>query len=217
MPIQIETVKSSVDSKVDNVSLSISNIDDVFTGALFQGYEFRGRLVEVFQISYPESLNEPTEFRPMFCGQLDDPELDEKDKTFKVTLKSNFPNTQPGRTFMLSCNAIDFGDTETCGASKVTLAGIVQPGSNQNNIYIQQTMANDYWQHGMLTIAFETRKIISNTGNYIEVEYPFSFAPTGSYTIETGCCKSEQNCIKWNNLINRSGFPAIPFEMKIIS
>lgn len=217
MPIQIETVKSSVDCKVDNVSLSVSNIDDVFTGALFQGYEFRGRTVEVFQISYPESLGEPSEFRPMFCGKIDDPELDEKEKTFKVTLKSNFPNTQPGRTFMLSCNAIEFGDEETCGANKVTLTGAVQTGSDQNNVYIQQTMANDYWQHGMITIAFETRKIISNTGNYVEVEYPFSFTPTGTYSIETGCSKSKQNCIKWGNLHNYSGFLNIPFQYTVIS
>lgn len=214
-PIERSQIKSTVDNKIDNTEIKVSNVDDVFTSALFQGYDFRGCMVDIIQIIYPDSLQDSSLFRWVFSGYMDTPVLNEKEKIFKVTLKANLPNLQVGRISMLSCNS-EFADQINCFANKDLCAGTVQSGSDQNTIYIQQNRVDNYWRNGHITINYETRKIKSNVGNKIITEYPFSFKPNGStYTIERHCDKSFKNCKEFGQGQNFAGFPAIPFEQVI--
>lgn len=216
-PIERGAVKSTVDAKIDNCELKISNVTDEFTTALFQGYDFRGDIVDVIQIIYPDSLSDPSIFRWVFSGYMDTPILDEKEKLFKVTLKAYMPNMTTGRICMLSCNA-EFGDPEDCGISIDKQSGTVKPTSDQNTIVdeVRQEVV-DYWKGGLITIQYETKRIISSYPGVIQTEYPFSFYPVGmSYSIERGCDKTQKTCIeRFGNGINFSGYPAIPFELII--
>lgn len=56
--MQRGTIKSSVDAKIDNVELKIADTDNSKITALLEGFDFRGRYVEIFRIQYPESLED---------------------------------------------------------------------------------------------------------------------------------------------------------------
>lgn len=215
-PIKREEIKSTVDCKTDGTTISVENIDDRFTAALFSGYEFTHKVVEIIQIKYPESLNDPSAFMTVFKGYLDAPKLDRGKATFEAQVKSFAPDCQPGRTMMLSCNA-EFGDPEDCGASKDTQTGTIQSGSNVHAIYIQQTKPDGYWRNGIITIGYESKMIEDSVGNKIVLRYPFYFVPQGIYTVERGCDKTNSTCKAYVNNSNYSGFPSIPFELQIKS
>lgn len=215
-PIEREDINTSVDGTIDSTKIKVSNINDVFTLALFSGYDFTHKIVDILTISYPDSLTVPAGYTHDFRGYMDAPKLSRKDGTFEVELKSPMPDCQPGRTFMLSCNA-EFGDPDDCGASLDTQVGIIQTGSSSNEIIIEQTRDDDYWKDGIITIANESRNIEGNVGKKISLRYPLYVEPVGNYNISRGCDKTKPSCIERQNLQNHSGFPAIPFELVVKS
>jgi hypothetical protein len=215
-PIKRDEIKATVDCKTDGTHITVSNVDDSFTAALFSGYDFTHKIVEIITIDYNQSLGDPTAYAMQFKGYLDAPKLDRSKATFESDVKSFAPECQPGRTMMLSCNA-EFGDASDCGANKDVQYGTVQTGSTVHTIYIQQYRDNSYWRNGLITIGNETRMIEDSTGNSITVRYPFYFVPTGTYSIERGCDHTSYNCKLHNNEQNYSGMKSIPFELIIKS
>lgn len=216
-PVEIGVVKSSVDSKRDNTELSLSNVDDAFGLYLFSGGDPRGSIVSIVDISYPESITDPTEFRYRFVGELDSPSLDDSKSIFKCTVKSRMPNYQTGRTLMLSCNN-EFADQVFCMASKDLTTGSVQSGSTQSIINTGVTKADNYWKNGHITINGEKQKIKSSSGTQVITEYPFLFnLDVGdSLTLERHCDKSFATCKDiFTQGQNFSGFPSIPFELVV--
>jgi len=213
-PIEREVLKSTVDNRVDTTTIRISNATDEFTSALLQSFDFRGSDVEILQIAYPGSLSDPEAYNYRFLGYIDAPSLDMSKGTFEAQLKAKLPNLESCRTVMKSCNAW-FGDSEECGATKVSITSTVATGSTQNVIYSAGLGQSDnYWKNGVITIGYESKKVISSTSGSVTVEYPFFSAPEigTSFTIVTGCDKTQTDCSRWNNLANYSGFPSISLE-----
>ena len=115
VPVQRGTIKSSVDAKIDNVELKIADTDNSKITALLEGFDFRGRYVEIFRIQYPESLEDEEIAMTVFYGYLDTPTYSNGE--FTVTVKAAFPNNKvPSRITQYFCNAA-FGD-EQCGMDK---------------------------------------------------------------------------------------------------
>ena len=126
----------------------------------------------------------------------------------------------PLRKCQLACNAW-FGDVDECGASKNEITGTCGEGTDQNTIVdSSRTETTDYWKDGIVTIGGENRRILSSASGSIQVEYPFGYTIGGgtTYSIERGCDKRYSTCRdRFNNLINFSGFPAVPLEYRILT
>jgi len=216
VPIQRGEIKTTVDSKTDNVELKIANVDQDFTAAIYGGLDFRGSDCYIMQILYPNSLSDPTIFKYIITGYLDNPVFDGKE--FKVTIKSRIPNIySPSRKFQLPCNAW-FGDPDECGATKYTASPTIADGSTQTQIHTGDGNGVDFWKDGILTYYNESRKITAFSGGVFTLEYPFTYTVQvgATFTVEQGCDKSATVCKnRFNNLANRSGFPSIPFEFAI--
>ena len=214
-PIERDVLKATVDNKVDTTKITISNATEEFTSALLQSFDFRGSDVEIIQIAYPDSLTDPTAYRYVFLGYIDAPSIDMGKATFEAQLKVKIPNLESNRTVGKPCNAW-FGDAEECGVTQVVGSGTCEPNSTQNIIYYYGFTGSTYWLNGVITIGYESKKIISQGDGWVQVEYPFFSSPTNHYfTIVTGCDKTQTDCKRWNNLSNYSGFPSINTEFLI--
>jgi hypothetical protein len=219
VPFERGELKQSVDNRVDNCSIKVSNVTDDFTSALFQSFDFRGSDVDIYQIAYPDSLGVASAYKQAFAGYIDAPSLDMSTGTFEATLKARMPNLETYRTCKGACNAW-FGDADECGATQDTKTSTVATGSTQLTIYDAAiTEAAGYWKSGVCVIGFESKKIISSAVGSITVEFPFYSVPSvgTSYTIVTGCDKTQTDCKRHSNIKNFSGFPAVIFQYQVIT
>ena len=217
LPIQRGDITSTVDNKIDNVEIKIANVTQEFTTALYQGLDFRGSLVEIATILYPNSLTDSNIYRWTFVGTIDSPYFDGKE--FRATLKAQVPNMMvPTRKHQLSCNAW-FGDPDECGATKIKVSGTMLSNSTQH--VIRDNSINEgvnYWKDGIAEYNGEKRKIAKSESGNITLEYPFTYAVQGGavYTRENGCDKTAVTCKnRHNNRQNYSGFLSIPFELVV--
>jgi len=216
-PIERGDLKQSVDNRVDNCTIKVNNVTDDFTNLLFGSFDFRGSNVDILQISYPNSLGNPTAYKHTFAGYIDTPSLDESTKTFEATLKARSPNLETYRTVKGTCNAW-FGDTDECGVAQESKASTVHAGSTQYTIYDPViTEASGHWNNGVLTIGFESKKIVSSAVGLVTVEFPFYSVPAVGtvYSMVTGCDHTKNDCKRHSNLTNFSGFPAVVFEYQV--
>jgi len=218
-PIERGELKQSVDNRVDNCNIKISNITDDFTSALFQSFDFRGSDVDIIQIAYPGSLGKPEEYKHTFAGYIDAPSLDMSTGTFEALLKARIPNLETYRTVKGSCNAW-FGDADECGIVQDTKTAMVVGGTTQLTIYsaaINEPI--NHWASGVCTIGFESKKIISSAVGSVTVEFPFYSVPVvgTEFNIVTGCDKTKTDCKRHGNLTNFTGFSAVVFEYQVKS
>ena len=217
VPLQRNDFKQSVDGKIDNMELQIADVDQSMTLALFQGFDFRGCECTITRILYPNSIDDPSIRLDFFCGLLDAPYMN--NTMFKVSLIAKAPNQQaPNRKCQLSCNA-DFADPDECEVSLIVKSGTISYGSTQSKIYdSNRTEPDGFWQDGIVTIGYESRKIKRYTEGIIYLEYPFIAQISDQYLIEQGCDKTFATCkARFNNGRNFSGFPSVPFELVIKS
>jgi hypothetical protein len=216
-PVKIGAIKNTTDSKRDNVSVTVSDVTNAFKIALLSGSDFRGCILEIAKISYPESLSDPTAYNIEFYGEIDSPKVDDGKSEFTCVVKDPMSNYQCGRTLMLSCSAV-FADADTCGATKNTATGTVQAGSTQTVIALEGNYADDHWKYGIITIGGQSVAVKESTATTIVTEYPFYSMPTGIYTLESGCSKNKAWCkSRYNNVASYGGFPAIPWELVVKS
>lgn len=217
VPIERGNIKSSVDAKIDNVDLKIADADNSKVAALMQGFDFRGRNIEIFRIQYPESLVDNNIVMPVFYGYLDAPSYSNGEFTCSVI--SAFPKSNvPFRQTQYFCNNT-FGD-ELCTLSKdIRTLNIDIAKSTPSEIVITgTTLTENYYQNGLLTIGYETKLIKSNTTNKIILIYPFQaddLASTG--TISRNCDKTPEMCAKFGNRKNYGGFLTVPKEFRVIT
>jgi hypothetical protein len=217
IPIQRSSLKQTLDNKIDNVTITISDSTNAFMNALLQTFDFRGSQVDIIQIAYPGSLAQPTEYKYVYSGYIDAPSLDMDKAVFSTTLTQRMVNTESGRIVGINCNAW-FGDNDECGATQYTKTSTTKSGTTQYTIYDSAiTEAIDYWKNGTITIAYETKKIISSTVGSVTVEYPFYTVPVinTSYTMKTGCDHTPTDCTRHSNTINYGGFPAVALDYMI--
>lgn len=214
VPMERDKCSANTESKVSDCALKVNNCDDSFTAAIFSGVDFRGCTATIFQILYPDALTDTSLVKPILMGYLDSPVLKSKDATFEVQVKSFVPNLTNSRTMQLSCCST-FADQESCFANKDIKSGTVQPGTTASSIIVQQNESANYRINGIITCGYESRIIESSSGNVITLHYPFSFVPTGTYTMERGCDKTVPSCATHNQQMNYSGYPSIPRELVI--
>lgn len=213
VPIKRGSIKSSVDSKIDNVDLTIADADTSKISALLQGFDFRGRTVEIFKIQYPESLSDNSIYVPIFVGYLDAPNYSNGE--FSVTVKAAFPKINiPFRKTQYFCNNT-FGD-ELCKMDLARQELVVDSAlSTPDSIKIDGTLEPDFYKNGLITIGYETKMIKTNSENYITTYYPFQVDLTGTAIITRNCDKTPENCSRYNNRQNYGGFLAIPKEFRL--
>jgi len=228
VPIERTDYTQTVDPKVDNLELRIGNVDQGITQAVFGGLDFRGRECELIRIMYPDSVVQDGDtpedievknglYLPVFCGVLDSPYMNNTE--FKVSVLAKAPTQDaPNRKCQLSCNAV-FADPDECGVSKIVRSGTVGEGSTQSHIVDSgRTEESGFWQDGIVTLGFESRRVNRYENGIVYLEYPFVGVVSGSYLIEQGCDKTFKTCKeRFNNGRNFSGFPSIPFEIVIKS
>lgn len=213
-PVSIGAIKSTVDSKMDNVDITISDCTNAFKVALLKGEDFRGCVMDVTRVSYPESLTDTTLFQLVFRGELDSPSLDDGKSEFKCTARQLMSNYETGRTLMFGCNN-QFGD-EDCGVTKETVTGTIQAWHFLNKIQVEQTYPDNHWRHGYITINGQSIAIIDSEYTTVTTEFPFAAMYSGAYTLTSGCNMGWDYCkSRYNNRKNYSGCPAIPWENSI--
>lgn len=216
VPIERGSIKTTVDAKVNNMDLKISDADNSKIAALMQGFDFRGRMVEIWRIQYPESLSDSSLTMPVFWGYLDAPSYSNGE--FTCNLTASFPNSEvPNRVTQYFCNN-QFGD-ELCKMDLATrTAEIDVSASTANKIKLKDTLEEDFYKNGLITIGYETKLIKSNTSDgYVTTQYPFLVDLTGTATLTRNCDKTPEMCRKYNNMKNYGGFLAIPKEFKVIT
>lgn len=210
LPVKIGIVKRTVDNKIDNTEVTISNVDDAFTSALLSGYDFRDRKIEIIDIPYPSALSDATQFRYRFIGFIDSPNLNYGEAIFKATVRSVLPSEFTiGRTLMLSCNN-EFADERECFADKSLSTGTIQSGSTKTSVYIEQTQVDGYWMNGIFQVGYHYRKIKDSVGNRLDLEIGLMDIPTGTYTVQRHCNKTYPNCVTFGQQTNFTGFLGIP-------
>lgn len=214
VPIQRGNIKSTVDSKIDNMDLKIADADNEKIAALMEGFDFRGKKVEILRIQYPESLEDNSIVMPVFCGYLDAPSYSNGE--FTCSIKANFPNNNtPTRVTQYICNNT-FGD-ENCKLSKDTRTVNVDiPMSNPTTIVTDFVNNSDYYKNGLITIGYETKMIKSNDEfGYVYTYYPFQGELQGTATLRRNCDKTPEMCAKYGNRKNYGGFLSIPKEFRV--
>lgn len=214
VPIERGNIKSSVDDKIDNVDLKVSDVDNSKIAALMEGFDFRGRTIEIIRIQYPDSIEDNSIALPIFKGILDSPSY--ANGEFTCSVKNSFPeNKVPFRTTQYFCNNT-FGDTMCKMDKKTRVLGVSIANSTPSEIVVTgTTLTADEYAEGLLTIGYETKQIKSNTQNKIVLYYPIMGDMKDSCTISRNCNKTPEMCDKYNNRKNYGGFIAIPKEFRI--
>ena len=212
VPFQRQSVTKSMDNIVDSCQITLSDCNDDLLAYVVNGFDFRGCMVTVFRIMYPDSLKDPSIFQWMFSGTIDEPSF--SDGTFSCKLTSKLPMIEaPNRSYQLACNS-SFGDeccTMSLGTTNVTVTSV---SSNGLEINVNSSFGNNHFKDGTITISGETRIIVVSNGSSITVNVNFlqDNIVGKTATLAMGCNKTKERCAEYGNLIHYSGFPAVPFE-----
>lgn len=215
-PIKRGEITKTVDSRVDNCDIEISNTNDYFTLAIFNGKNFLGCRCYIYKILYPESLDDASVVSMVFYGQIDSPELT-SDATFKCSIVSDLPNMDNCRTMGYSCSAV-FGD-ENCGMTPreqmggVNLSTMAYQGVDRQ-VLMDSQLGEYNWDNAVVVIDGIARRVIhyENFMAYLEYPFPTNIDTSGQYYIVQNCDKTPASCRKYNNLQRYGGFPFVPFE-----
>lgn len=218
-PIKRGDITKTVDSRVDNCDLEVSNTNDYFTLTLLNGKSFLGCRCYIYRIQYPDSLTDINNVTMVFYGQLDSPELTE-DRTFKVSVVSDIPNMDNCRTFGYACSN-QFGD-ENCRCQIKTASGacsldVWQDGQVARPAVRSEALGDTYWQDGIITIDGLSRRVVGQQHNMVILEYAFPDGVdlSGGMKIQQNCDKTVASCKRYGNLKRYGGFLYVPFEYQV--
>ena len=228
-------ISRHMDSKIDNVELSLENVDRTFS-SIFIDTDLRGKRVVIRKV-FNDYLFRPSDpdgdnFLVLFDGIIDAPSLNQS--RFQAQVRNNFFNslafTMPRRTFQGFCNW-RFGHSGDCAGHRTqqqlfdtktsqTIDSIV----NQNHFRDgarTEGGSGDYWAPGVIQMTGGTsgnigikRKIIQSsvTGDlYLESNFPYPVVPGDVYTIQRDCDHTIQNCTdRFFNNSEYGGFLSVP-------
>lgn len=218
-PVKRGEITKTVDSRVDNCDIEISNTNEYFTLALLNGKNFLGCRCYIYRIQYPESLTDPNCVSLVFYGQIDSPELSE-DATFKCSIVSDIPNMDSCRTMGYNCSA-EFGD-ENCKHSIATASGSCRLETMEFDGVMRPTcystvLGNGYWLNAIITIDGLSRRVVGQGPNYVILEYEFppEIDVSQGFKIAQNCDKTVSSCKVYNNLQRYGGFLYVPFEYQV--
>lgn len=211
IPIEREEISQSTDNIDDSMKITMADATTEQLQFIIAGFDFRGCGVRVRQILYPDSINDNTIYREVFCGYIDNPAYENGE--FSCTLRSRLHKvTVPRRTYQSMCNC-RFGDA-ICQMDISRELGKVTDVLDDNKIVLDNAKENGYWNNGIITIEGESRMIGTSVGATITTFYPFFATLTKgmNYSVQRGCDKTMTNCTKYGNEKHFTGFPSIPFE-----
>lgn len=221
VPVQRGSIKSTVDSKIDNVELKIADTDLSKVAALVGGFDFRGCYCEIDRIVYPESLENSDIVMMVFYGYLDNPAYSNGE--FTVQVKASLPYTnKPSRVTQYHCNSI-FGDAE-CQANKgLRDITINTETSTASKIIVTTDMFDvpeGYYKNGLLTIGYETKMIQRDyydglSQRILQTSYPFLGDLVQNAKVQRNCDKTIETCRLYGNEIHYSGFLSVPKEYRL--
>ena len=208
-------VRTNIESKVDEVSCTLDNVNQEMS-AIVNHTELTGRrlvIVKIFLVDGYTLL--PEDCTVIFDGQMDAPSFTEKGMEVSVKSQLDFLGVEiPRRSYQPKCNN-KFGDEE-CTADLGTVTGTIEAIS-QDGLTLTlsgRTEAEGWFEDGILFVGTEYEMVVSSNGTSITIAYPFKSAQTGdSYTMRRGCNKIFEACDKrFNNAANFGGFRSISLE-----
>lgn len=218
-PVKRGEITKTVDSRVDNCEIEISNTNEYFTLSLFNGKNFLNCRALIYKILYPDSLEDPSIVQLIFYGQVDTPQLTENG-TFKCSIVSDLPNMNSCRTMGYSCTNT-FGD-ENCKLKPNEMMGICTLENRTWNGISRQCIVDSRlgdldWTNGVAEIDGEARRIIHSEAGcvYLEYAFPTNIDVSDGYWIRQNCDKTQESCKKLGNLTHYGGFPFVPFEYSV--
>jgi hypothetical protein len=209
VPFQRQDITRSMDNITDSCNITLGDVGWGLLAYVTNGLDWRCAVCTIIRIQYPDSLTDPSIVEWVFTGRIDEPSFAEN--TFSCRLVQVFPEVQcPNRTSQLACNS-EFGDDECqmkLSAENVIITGV----ENGNVIVLAKSFPDKYWQNGVISCEGEARNISVSSGNKVTINVNFMQSPIVGKTAELrrGCNKTVDDCKRFNNLKNYSGFPAIP-------
>lgn len=209
-------VQTSIDTKVDEVQVSVDNVD-LSMSAYEASSRINGRKMTIWKV-FLDHLDDPDNYIFIFSGRMDAPAITQQKMSVNVVSELDTLDVQlPRRKFQTQCNW-QFA-SEECG---IDIDQYIQTGTvdsiSSDGLTItdsDRTESDDYWKYGILTIGEEEQLVRSNSNGDIIVEFPFTNASAGdSYQIEPGCSKArddnDNGCSRYNNTDRYGGFVSIP-------
>lgn len=224
-----------IDSKIDNVELSLENVDRTFS-ALFTSIDLRGKRIIIRKI-FADLIARAAEsdgdnFIVMFDGVLDAPTLNQS--RLSAQARNNFFNSLtfqvPRRTFQGLCT-YRFGNSGDC-ANHRTQAQLYDTRTGQTVDQVRSQVvffdgartegSGDYWAPGIIEMTGGTsgnigvkRRIVQSTATgdlFLESNFPSMVVAGDEYTIQRDCGHTlDKDCR--DRFLNNSefgGFVTIP-------
>ena len=225
-----------MDSKIDNLEISLENVDRTFS-QYFLDIDLRGKRIIIRKI-FSDLIARATEtdgdnFVVLFDGILDAPTLNQS--RFQAQARNNFFQSLafqvPRRTYQGLCNW-KFGNSGDCAGHR-TQAQLFDTKTGQtidatpSQVHFTdgaRTEGNsgDYWAPGIIQMTGGTagniglkRKIVQSTHTgdvYLEANFPYVVVPGDQYTIQRDCGHTlDKDCR--DRFLNNSefgGFITIP-------
>lgn len=210
VPFQRQEVVRSMDNVTDSCNITLGDVGWGLLAYVTNGWDFRGGVCTIVRIQYPDSLTDPSLVEWVFTGRIDEPSF--ADNTFSCKLTQVFPEVEcPNRSSRLACNS-EFGDEEcqmSLGTQNVRITGVENDGTV---IILEKSFTDKFWQNGVILCGGEARNISVSSGNKVTINVNFLQEPIiGKMAqLSRGCNKTVDDCRRFNNLRNYSGFPAIP-------
>jgi len=214
-------ISTTIDSKVDEISVQLDNVDKGFT-QLIQSKELQGKRI-IVKKAFRGYLGSAVNIIVLFDGRIDMLAIDQQKVQARIVSWLNAVTKKyPGRMFQAQCNH-KFGDTwctidKDAVANKVT--GTADAGTTTTLIDAALTQAGDYWKDGVIKITGGTNIGLSRQVRVFDavtdtltfrLGFPVAIDDTSQYTLYRGCNKTQNICVNtYNNWQHYGGYTTIP-------
>lgn len=230
-----------IDSKIDNVEISIENVDRTFS-QYFLDIDLRGKRIIIRTVfaDYLNNASDPdgSNYFVLFDGVIDTPTLNQS--RFSASARNNFFQSLsfvvPRRTYQGVCN-YRFGNSGDCAAHRTQLqlfdtktGQTVDSTPSQTHFFDgarTESGSGDYWAPGIIQMTAGTagniglkRRIVQSTATgdlFLESNFPYVVVPGDVYTIQRDCGHTLNKDCK-DRFLNNSefgGFITIPENLII--
>lgn len=229
-------ISRHMDSKIDNVEISLENVDRTFS-QYFLDIDLRGKRVVIRTVfaDYLARASDPdgANYVVLFDGVIDAPTLNQS--RFSASARNNFFSSLafsvPRRTYQGLCN-YRFGASGDCAAHR-TQAQLFDTKTGQtvdsapSQVWLRDAAraeggSGDYWAPGIIQMTGGTpgnvgvkRRIVQSTHSgdiYLESNFPYVVVAGDVYTIQRDCGHTlGKDCT--DRFLNNSefgGFTTIP-------
>lgn len=229
-------ISRNIDSKIDNVEISLDNVDRAFS-QYFLNFDLRGKRIVIRKI-FADLIAQPSEsdgdnYVVMFDGVLDVPSLNQA--RFQAQARNNFFQSLafnvPRRSYQGLCSW-RFGNSGDCAIEK-TQAVLYDTKTSQVIDSVQSQIhfidlarteggSGDYWAPGIIKMTGGTsgniglkRRIIQSTHSgdiFTEANFPYDVVAGDEYEIQRDCGHTiDHDCRdRFRNNANFGGFFTIP-------